>query len=187
MLQQLAADVAFFQRLNINDYSLLLGITTLKGGATEGKEIEKASPNFDLLYIEGIQNKVEEEKQNQDVRSAIQMRRSPKSDIEDQAPVTINLEPDPQDLLLHEQQRPPRAFFESQDGGLVSADGTQIYFMGIIDILTEYTAKKSIEHVARSILQDKNTVSCIPPKRYGDRFIDFMTTEVLKLSKEEGS
>ena len=79
-------------------------------------------------------------------------------------------------MLLHEQKSPPKAFFESQDGGLVSADGTQIYFLGIIDILTEFNTKKSIEHVARSIFQDKNTVSCVPPDRYGDRFFDFMRT-----------
>ena len=81
---------------------MLLGITTLKGGAAEGKEIEKASPNFDLLYIEGIQNKVEEDKQNQDVRSTLLAKKSPKSDLEDFEEVKINLESDPQDLLLHE-------------------------------------------------------------------------------------
>ena len=69
----------------------------------------------------------------------------------------------------------------------MSADGKQIYFMGIIDILTEYTAKKSFEHFARSVYQDKNTVSCVPPKRYGDRFIEFMTSDVLKISKGTGN
>ena len=89
--------------MNINDYSLLLGITTLKDGPNEGKEIIEHSPNFDLLYIEGIQNKVEEEKYMKEVEKTIQMRRSPKtpkSDEEEQK--KINLDPDPHDLLLHE-------------------------------------------------------------------------------------
>ena len=52
--------------------------------------------------------------------------------------------------------------------------------MGIIDILTEFGAKKNFEHIARSIYQDKNTVSCVPPKQYGDRFLDFMSVNVFK-------
>ena len=54
-------------------------------------------------------------------------------------------------MLLHERKRPEKAFFESQDGGIISADGTEIYFMGIIDILTNFGKKKKIENVMRSI------------------------------------
>ena len=50
----------FFQKGNINDYSLLLGICDLEPG--EAKEIERSSPSFDMLVLEGIFNYVEEEK-----------------------------------------------------------------------------------------------------------------------------
>ena len=66
-------------------------------------------------------------------------------------------------MLLHERKRPEKAFFESQDGGIISADGTEIYFMGIIDILTNFGKKKKIENVMRSIFQNSATVSCVPP------------------------
>ena len=87
-----------------------------------------------------------------EVMNTIQMRKSPKSDFDEEEEMKINLEPDPHDLLLHEQKRPPKAFFESQDGGLVSKDGGQIYFMGIIDILTEFGFTKNFEHIGRSLL-----------------------------------
>ena len=83
--------------MNINDYSLLLGVTTLKDGPKEGQEIVEHSHNFDLLYIEGIQNKVEEEKYMKEVMNTIQMRKSPKSEFDEEEETKINLEPDPND------------------------------------------------------------------------------------------
>ena len=82
------------------------------------------------------------------------------------------------ELLLHERRRPEKAFFESQDGGLVSADGTEIYFMGIIDILTNFGTKKKIENMVRSVVHNSRTISCIPPQQYGDRFFRFMNERV---------
>ena len=67
------------------------------------------------------------------------------------------------ETLLHERQRPEKAFFESQEGGLVSADGTEIYFMGIIDILTNFGKKKRMENILRSVFHNSRTISCIPP------------------------
>lgn len=69
------------------------------------------------------------------------------------------------------------------DGGLVSADGTEIYFMGIIDILTNFGTKKRIENAVRSIVHNSKTISCIPPLQYGERFYQFMSNNVF-LSEE---
>jgi len=55
------------------------------------------------------------------------------------------------ELLLHEKKRPDKAFYEAQEGGIVSADGTEIYFMGIIDILTNFGKKKRVENMFRSV------------------------------------
>lgn len=66
-------------------------------------------------------------------------------------------------MLPHERKRPVKAFFESQEGGLVSSDGSCIYYMGIIDILTVYGKKKALENFGKSIIYNKNTISCVPP------------------------
>jgi len=40
---------------------VLLGITKLKGGPREARAIVNDSPDFDLLYLEGINNVIEDE------------------------------------------------------------------------------------------------------------------------------
>ena len=60
----------------------------------------------------------------------------------------------------------------------MSADGTCIYFMGIIDILTVFGKKKVLENLGKSIIYDKETISCVPPVQYGDRFYKFMKEKV---------
>lgn len=98
--QQLKKDVGFFQQNNINDYSLLLGVSKLNNGTPEGLEIIRNSPNFDLLYLEGIQNKVEEEKYKKEVEKTIQVSKSPGSEEdEDDRKFRVS---DAHDLLLHE-------------------------------------------------------------------------------------
>ncbi len=59
-----------------------------------------------------------------------------------------------------------KKFYEQYEGGRKSIDGTKIYFLGIIDIFTEYTAKKKAEHFFKSIKHDNKTISCIPPPEY---------------------
>ena len=58
------------------------------------------------------------------------------------------------DTLPHERTRPKRAFFEANDGGLLAADGSCIYFMGIIDILTVFGKKKVLENLGKKIIYD---------------------------------
>jgi hypothetical protein len=121
----------------------------------------KESPNLDLLILDGILNKVEED----------EIRKNSNSDIHENFAASDS-------LLLHEQPRPEKAFFESQHGGLVSADGKYLYFMGIIDTLTGFGAKKMLEHTAKSIIYDGKTISCVPPFQYGERFFNFMQEHV---------
>jgi hypothetical protein len=61
------------------------------------------------------------------------------------------------------KKRPEKAFFESQSGGLVSDDGQTIYFMGIIDILTNFGTTKRLENLGKSIVHDGKTISCVHP------------------------
>lgn len=103
-----------------------------------------------MLVLDGIFNYVEEEKLKQNSMSGFQNQGNMKN-------LSSNT------LLLHERPRPQKAFFEQQQGGLLSADGKHLYFMGIIDTLTGYGGRKMIEHAAKSIVYDSKTISCIPP------------------------
>lgn len=67
-------------------------------------------------------------------------------------------------------------FAEMNDGGLLSTDGTMLYFIGIIDILTFYGSRKKLEHAAKSIIYDNEAISCVPPKQYAERFITYLAS-----------
>ena len=57
---------------------------------------------------------------------------------------------------------------------MLSSDKQHVYFFGIIDIFTHYSARKQIEHYYRCVAEDSQTVSCVPPVRYADRFYKFL-------------
>ncbi|XP_020213539.1 phosphatidylinositol 4-phosphate 5-kinase 7 [Cajanus cajan] len=53
-----------------------------------------------------------------------------------------------------------------------------VLYMGIIDILQEYTVKKKLEHACKSLQYDPMTISVVEPKTYAERFINFMEKKV---------
>ena len=67
-----------------------------------------------------------------------------------------------------------KKFYEAHEGGLSSIDGKKVYYMGIIDIFTEYTAAKRAEYIVKSIQYQYGTASCVPPPQYAQRFQDFI-------------
>lgn len=71
-------------------------------------------------------------------------------------------------------------FFTSDEGGMVSHDGSSLYFTGIIDVLQLYNKRKKFEHnfwlVRPSI--DVDTVSCVPPEQYGARMLRFIDPKI---------
>ena len=61
----------------------------------------------------------------------------------------------------------------ADNGGMLSTDQREMYFMSVIDILTEYTTIKRLEHGWKSCLISRD-VSCVPPKQYANRFMAYM-------------
>jgi len=50
-----------------------------------------------------------------------------------------------------------------------------IYYMGIIDFLQPWTTQKVLENQLKGVLgYDKSAISCVDPKEYAERFLDFM-------------
>lgn len=50
----------------------------------------------------------------------------------------------------------------------------KVYYIGIIDCLTNYSTKKRLETFFRSLKYDKRTISAIPPSEYSSRFYKFI-------------
>jgi len=68
--------------------------------------------------------------------------------------------------------------------GVLSSDGTKLYFFGIIDILTQYNSRKKAEYVFKRITSGKG-ISAVPPNQYGQRFRKFITSIVDKPKIED--
>ena len=70
-------------------------------------------------------------------------------------------------------------YFYADEGGFRSTNEANeptnmIYYLGIIDLFTQYNMVKRSEHVWKSFFYDRHLISPVAPKEYGERFIRFM-------------
>jgi len=61
--------------------------------------------------------------------------------------------------------------FEIEKGGIPSADGKKIYFIGLVDNLCEFNQKKYWENVFKSCLFESEKISSVSPPDYRKRFL----------------
>ena len=76
------------------------------------------------------------------------------------------------------------------DGGLEALELTQngnttlatkpgeIYFMGIIDILQQYNARKQAETFFKGFTASRRDISCVDPEWYAERFVKFIEAAI---------
>lgn len=129
---QLKNDIALLKRLNIMDYSLLLGLKYLNN--SNGNLLDEKSKRASLMV-------------HQDVPGA------------------------------HKN-----SIFDT-DGGIraVDTNGEEmdiVYYIGIIDCLTNYNTLKKLETFFRSLRHKRETISAVPPYEYGDRFLTFIFNHI---------
>ena len=67
--------------------------------------------------------------------------------------------------------------------GVYFTDKGSAWVIGIIDPLTGYDFKKSLEYSIKKIYQ--NDASCVPPPLYAQRFQDFMSEAILPKNEEQ--
>lgn len=78
--------------------------------------------------------------------------------------------------------------FQKELGGFRATDFdnrplNEIYYLGVIDVLTSYSTLKKFEHAIKSIRYGSSQISSINPKQYAERFINFILSDVLLDSK----
>ncbi|KAL7316785.1 Phosphatidylinositol-4-phosphate 5-kinase [Mucor circinelloides] len=171
-LTQLERDVEILKRLNIMDYSLLVGVHDIKKGNTEcirDQSLHMVTPRTDKMERRSSTVKRTKTEKAEIVRKALRNAN----------PVHI----DTSELPASPSEERRWCIFYADDGGFRSSDeedrpSDKLYYVGIIDILTPYNIVKRSEHIWKSITQDKDTISSVHPLVYGKRFMDFMVKAV---------
>ncbi|KAH8724545.1 hypothetical protein GQ44DRAFT_617925 [Phaeosphaeriaceae sp. PMI808] len=177
-VEQMQKDVKLLQRLHIMDYSLLIGIHDLEKGNEEnlrdktlkvfqpgGEAAEDPQPNM----LVRTPSKLEASRKARELRQMVKTQKP--------VPMEQTLSKMPDEL-----QDPKRNFyFYSDDGGFQATHeddtpGEEIYYLGIIDCLTHYSVIKRMEHFIKGLANTESQISAIPPERYGDRFVKFISS-----------
>lgn len=79
--------------------------------------------------------------------------------------------------------------FVQPDGGVRGAEDNGVelpvvYYMAIIDCLTNYGKLKHLETFVRSLRHRRDTISAVPPREYGQRFYKFMEAAMTPATKQ---
>ncbi|KAI8913415.1 hypothetical protein EDD86DRAFT_268912, partial [Gorgonomyces haynaldii] len=164
-ITQMERDVKFLMDHEIMDYSLLIGIhDTVKGNNDHIRDqtlsVYEPSPETLSRRATSFSN-----------RSSLKYMKKT-TELVQLGPSTSKL---PE---IVPQERRFCVFYKDQ-GGFAGADESNVasndlYYIGIIDILTKYNTNKRLETFFRSIGSDKNKISAVNPKLYGTRFMQFM-------------
>jgi hypothetical protein len=76
---------------------------------------------------------------------------------------------------------PGTSKFQTADGGMLGSthedgdDEDEVIFVGIIDTLVPYQWRKIVEHWLKTVVQNGQNFSVVPPRQYADRFVKFCT------------
>ncbi|XP_043823280.1 phosphatidylinositol 5-phosphate 4-kinase type-2 gamma isoform X3 [Dromiciops gliroides] len=155
-LEKLKRDVEFLVQLKIMDYSLLLGIHDI----VRGTEPEEEGPGRE-----------EEPEGEGDCGMA-----GPPALVG-----SCGTSPEGIGGYIHAHRPLGPGEFESfiDVYAIRSAEGApqkEVYFMGLIDILTQYDAKKKAAHAAKTVKHGAGAeISTVHPDQYAKRFLDFIT------------
>ncbi|KAG0205477.1 Phosphatidylinositol-4-phosphate 5-kinase [Mortierella sp. GBA30] len=176
-VEQTKRDVELLARLNIMDYSLLIGIHDIERGNKDNirdNTLKVFHPDTSKQLVREPSRRDKRESKVNALRMAVKV-----SD-----PVALGPSTLPSDSFSERRH----CIFYADDGGLLSTNeqndrGQDLYYLGIIDILTPYNYVKKIEHYWKSMSQDKHAISAVNPKEYAQRFLSFMI-HALKVNRD---
>ncbi|KAL1920437.1 uncharacterized protein VTP21DRAFT_814 [Calcarisporiella thermophila] len=180
---QLERDVRLLQNLNIMDYSLLIGVHDRMRGNRDNLREKNLwlfeptdGPSPSSPHQQQPQHKKEERRlqrtpTNAQNSTASALRRA----VVASDPVRVTHE----QLPLAAAPERARCCFYADEGGFMSTDernlpGRELYYLGIIDILTPFNLTKRAECFWKGLRQDRKGISAVPPVEYGGRFLKFM-------------
>lgn len=185
-ISQLRRDADFLARMQIMDYSLLMGVhlCTKAEVTTELNEMRKKmmkalrtnTPMRRFQFQNFLKNARESFGSTRDSRNSVGTAKDG-ADSDDR---------DASSTLASTVEESTRSTYETsytlrEDFGIESRSGDlkEIYFCGIIDILQNYNARKWGEtQMRKAIGGQESEISCVSPNVYADRFVNFIDSIV---------
>ncbi|XP_017306212.1 phosphatidylinositol 5-phosphate 4-kinase type-2 gamma [Ictalurus punctatus] len=154
LMEKLNRDIDFLVRLKLMDYSLLLAIHEMDRGEREEEEEDE----------ESACEEEDEQENNMTMVASASLSTSPEGGT-GSFPARRTVTPAEFD---------PRVDVY----GIQSAAGApqrEVYFMGLINILTHYDTKKKAAHAAKTVKHGTGAeISTVHPEQYGKRFLEFI-------------
>jgi 1-phosphatidylinositol-4-phosphate 5-kinase len=89
-----------------------------------------------------------------------------------------DVEPPPDEFSLSDWEGTPKTCKAVPSIDEHGAIGDEVYYFGIIDILQQYNIRKNLETIGRSLLVGRKGISCVPPREYADRFVQFLGNHI---------
>ena len=221
IIEQLKIDSLLLRELNINDYSLLLGIhkkkmkkkfevnNSLNNKNNEDNIINNNNNNGDNIInnindnnVDNIINNNIQETKSQNIDSNASNFSFSSKEQEDEeninhTDIKIDFSSERATLSNCNKSFTENKFDKSEtsenrinniekftddkkgiileDGGFLNKKENEIYYFGIIDILTNYDCIKVGEFVYKSIRYCSKKMSCISPGAYQQRFMNYLT------------
>uniref|UniRef100_A0A8C9V1F1 Phosphatidylinositol 5-phosphate 4-kinase type-2 gamma n=1 Tax=Scleropages formosus TaxID=113540 RepID=A0A8C9V1F1_SCLFO len=158
-MEKLKRDVEFLVKLKIMDYSLLLGIHDVGRAEREEEEMEEPCAEEEAEPENGL---------------------AP-------APTVGSYGTSPEGIAGYLNSCKPLGpgefdpyidvyALKSIPGDVTKNDKKEVYFMGLIDVLTQYDTKKKAAHAAKTVKHGAGAeISTVHPEQYAKRFLDFIT------------
>ncbi|ORX47297.1 hypothetical protein BCR36DRAFT_584805 [Piromyces finnis] len=170
-INQLEKDVKFLSDNNVMDYSLLVGIHNMNKGNQENirdTTLSIIEPNPESLSKQSAMISHRNSKAIAIVRAFAESN-----------PVALTSSALPSDT----PEERKHFVFSQDEGGYQATDEndeplSELYFLGIIDIFTNFNLKKRCESYFKSIISDSKTVSAVNPKFYAKRFLSFIKSQI---------
>jgi len=169
LLETLTADVEFLTRLNIMDYSLLLGVHDLDKAvedAQQAVEEETDEEEYDSGGSAGIALTPPDSPGC--MRQSLELGRAHQRKVSSMMNATID--PDKDIYAI-----PSRV-----DSTSSQQNQRHIYFMSIVDVLTHYGVKKAAAKAAKTVKYGSSVdgISTAEPEQYAKRFLAFISEAI---------
>lgn len=81
------------------------------------------------------------------------------------------------DMTMSQWHNRSISIWNRDHGGIrAKTPSKEVYFLGIVDILTQYDFKKRSEHMLKSLVYYSDEISAIPPTPYRERFVKYIAS-----------